>query len=117
MVIPGLPSLPSKLNDLGTKASHVTSTALPIARSLMLAGGRFYASGEELPQLGHYRLALALDGSYFLTYHRWATRAQVEAAHPRFREFLALKRAHDPGELFTSDWYRHYRTLFTNAAP
>jgi hypothetical protein len=23
------------------------------------------------------------------------------------REFLALKRAHDPGEVFQSNWYRH----------
>ena len=27
-------------------------------------------------------------GSYFLTYHRWASRAQVEACHPRMVEFL-----------------------------
>lgn len=51
----------------------------------------------------------ALGGSYFLTYHRYASAAQVEACYPRFREFLARKKAHDPGELFTSDWYLHYR--------
>ena len=60
-------------------------------------------------------LALALGGSYYLTYHRWATRAQIEAAHPAFREFLAEKKALDPHERFTSDWYRHHRDLF--AAP
>lgn len=57
-------------------------------------------------------LAIAQGGSYFLTYHRWATRAQVEACHPRFREFLQLKRRHDPDERFTSDWYRHHCALF-----
>jgi FAD/FMN-containing dehydrogenase len=57
-------------------------------------------------------LAITHGGSYYLTYHRWATRAQVEACHPRFREFLRLKKAHDPAELFTSDWHRHYRALF-----
>ena len=57
-------------------------------------------------------IALSLGGSYYLTYHRWATRAQVEAAHPRFREFLAEKIIRDPTELFTSDWYRHHRELF-----
>ncbi len=57
-------------------------------------------------------LAITHGGSYYLTYHRWATRAQVEACHPRFREFLRLKRTHDPTELFTSDWYRHHRALF-----
>jgi FAD/FMN-containing dehydrogenase len=58
-------------------------------------------------------LAIAQGGSYFLTYHRWATRAQVEACHPRFREFLRLKHQHDPDERFTSDWYRHHSALFT----
>ena len=57
-------------------------------------------------------LAISFGGSYYLTYHRWATRAQVEGCHPRFREFLRLKAAHDPAELFTSDWYRHHRALF-----
>jgi FAD/FMN-containing dehydrogenase len=57
-------------------------------------------------------LAVARRGSYYLTYHRWASRAQVEACHPRFVEFLRLKRRYDPGELFQSDWYRHYRDLF-----
>jgi FAD/FMN-containing dehydrogenase len=57
-------------------------------------------------------LAIARGGSYYLTYHRWATRSQVEACYPRFAEFLSLKRRCDPGELFQSDWYRHCRTLF-----
>jgi FAD/FMN-containing dehydrogenase len=57
-------------------------------------------------------LAIAHGGSYYLTYHRWASRAQVEACHPRFAEFLNLKRQYDPEELFQSDWYRHYRTMF-----
>jgi len=54
----------------------------------------------------------ALGGSFFLTYHRYATPAQVEACYPRFRDWLALKKYHDPGELFSSDWYRHYRDAF-----
>lgn len=57
-------------------------------------------------------IALSLGGSYYLTYHRWASREQVVAAHPRFREFLAEKQDRDPTELFTSDWYRHHRDLF-----
>jgi FAD/FMN-containing dehydrogenase len=60
-------------------------------------------------------LAVARGGSYYLTYHRHATRAQVEACHPRFREFLALKLRHDPAERFQSDWYRHHRALFSRA--
>ncbi len=51
-------------------------------------------------------------GSYYLTYHRWATREQVLACYPQFPEFLRLKRRYDPAETFQSDWYRHYKTLF-----
>jgi FAD/FMN-containing dehydrogenase len=51
-------------------------------------------------------------GSYYLTYHRWARRDQVERCHPQMPEFLSLKRQHDPGELFQSNWYRHYRSMF-----
>ena len=58
--------------------------------------------------------AIEHGGSYFLTYHRWASRAQVEACHPRMAEFLRLKRRHDPGEVFQSDWYRHYKQMFAD---
>lgn len=51
--------------------------------------------------------ALRHGGSYFLTYHRFASSAQREAAHPALREFLAAKQASDPREVFQSDWYRH----------
>jgi len=54
-------------------------------------------------------------GSFFLTYHRWARRDQVEACYPRFSEFLALKRRYDPDGLFQSEWYRHYADLFASA--
>ncbi len=54
-------------------------------------------------------------GSYYLTYHRWAHRDQVEAAHPRMVSFLRRKRRYDPRERFQSDWYRHYRGMFADA--
>jgi FAD/FMN-containing dehydrogenase len=53
-------------------------------------------------------LGLAHGGSYYLTYHRWARRDQVERAYPQMREFLARKRRHDPEARFQSDWYRHH---------
>jgi FAD/FMN-containing dehydrogenase len=59
--------------------------------------------------------ALEFGGSYYLTYHRWATRRQVLACYPQMPEFLRLKRGHDPAELFQSDWYRHYRAMFADA--
>jgi FAD/FMN-containing dehydrogenase len=55
--------------------------------------------------------ASEFGGSYYLTYHRWATREQVERCHPCMREFLERKRACDPQGLFTSDWYRHHVRL------
>jgi FAD/FMN-containing dehydrogenase len=58
--------------------------------------------------------AIEFGGSYFLTYHRWASRSQVEACHPRMVEFLRAKRRHDPGEAFQSDWYRHYKRMFAD---
>jgi hypothetical protein len=29
-------------------------------------------------------------------------------------EFLQAKRRHDPGEVFQSEWYRHYRQMFAD---
>jgi FAD/FMN-containing dehydrogenase len=60
------------------------------------------------------RRAIEHDGNYYLTYHRWATREQLETCYPKFREFLRLKKKHDPDESFQSDWYRHYRALFAD---
>jgi hypothetical protein len=57
-------------------------------------------------------LAINHDGSYYLTYHRWARQDQVERCYPQMREFLLAKRRHDPTEVFQSDWYRHHRKMF-----
>jgi FAD/FMN-containing dehydrogenase len=57
-------------------------------------------------------MAIVRRGSYYLTYHRWARRDQVLACYPQMPEFLRRKKAHDPQELFQSDWYRHYVTMF-----
>jgi len=59
-------------------------------------------------------LGIGHGGSYYLTYHRWARRDQVERCYPQMPEFLALKRRYDPDELFQSSWYRHYRTMFAS---
>jgi len=66
------------------------------------------ASSEEAFRL-LIDLAHARGGSYYLTYHRFASAEQLVACHPRFREFLAGKHRLDPDDRFTSDWYRHYR--------
>lgn len=55
--------------------------------------------------------ALGVGGSYYLTYHRWATRAQVLKAHPAIQSVFTAKRQLDPSDLFQSDWYRHHNRL------
>jgi FAD/FMN-containing dehydrogenase len=60
-------------------------------------------------------MAITRGGSYFLTYHKYATRSQVETCYPQFAEFLRLKRQYDPQERFQSNWYRHYREMFGQA--
>jgi FAD/FMN-containing dehydrogenase len=51
--------------------------------------------------------AAALGGSFYLTYHRWATREQLLACHPRLPEFLEAKHRYDPSGQFQSDWHQH----------
>lgn len=60
--------------------------------------------------------AIEHDGSYYLTYHRWATREQVLNCYPQFPEFMRLKQKYDHAETFQSDWYRHYRRMFPEAS-
>lgn len=57
-------------------------------------------------------IAIEMNGSYYLTYHRYARKDQVEACYPWFREFLDRKLVYDPDEVFQSDWYRHYSGMF-----
>ncbi len=57
-------------------------------------------------------MAIRRQGSYYLTYHRWAKRRQVEACYPQLPEFLRLKKQYDPEERFQSEWYRHYKKMF-----
>jgi FAD/FMN-containing dehydrogenase len=57
-------------------------------------------------------LAIERDGSYYLTYHRWARRDQVERCYPQFASFLRQKRRLDPKRRLQTDWYRHYEAMF-----
>ena len=55
--------------------------------------------------------ALTLGGCYYLTYHRWARKDQIESAYPGFRRFMELKDRYDPNTVFDSDWYRFHRAM------
>jgi len=69
-------------------------------------------SGRDFRRL--IDLAIRYGGSYYLTYHRFASRKQVETCYPQFPQFLGLKRKYDPEERFQSDWYRHYKAMFAD---
>ena len=74
--------------------------------------------GLQRSELAFRRLidmAARRGGTYYLTYHRYATRTQVESCYPQFTEFLRLKRKYDPEERFQSDWYRHHRAMFEDS--
>jgi FAD/FMN-containing dehydrogenase len=58
------------------------------------------------------QIAINYSGSYYLTYHKWATADQVLACYPQLPEFLRQKRRFDPDELFVSNWYHSHRNLF-----
>lgn len=60
--------------------------------------------------------ALERDGSFFLTYHRWATREQLLTAYPELPAFLAAKTRFDPEEIFRSDWYDYLRATVDGQA-
>lgn len=47
-------------------------------------------------------------GNYYLTYHKFASKEQLERCYPEFQEFLVRKKQFDRKRLFESDWYRHY---------
>ena len=60
-------------------------------------------------------MAIARDGSFYLTYSRAARADQVHACYPQFVQFLDAKRRYDPHQRFQSNWYRHYSALFACA--
>jgi len=58
--------------------------------------------------------ALELGGTFFLTYHRFATGDQLRAGHPGLEAFMAERRRRDPGGVLRSDWAEAIeRTLAT----
>ena len=53
-------------------------------------------------------LAIDRDGSYFLTYNKFATPDQLVTCYPQFPEFVSRKKHYDPHNVFFSDWFRAY---------
>jgi hypothetical protein len=60
-------------------------------------------------------MAARRSGTFYLTYHRDATRTQIESCYPQFAEFLRLKKKCDPEERLQSEWYRDYSGMFADS--
>lgn len=52
--------------------------------------------------------ALALGGTYYLPYRLHATDQQIKRSYPMVENFFALKKKHDPNELFQNQFYLSY---------
>ena len=52
--------------------------------------------------------ALALDGTYYLTYQLFPTEQRIQAAYPNINEFFERKREFDPEERFMNNFYERY---------
>lgn len=57
-------------------------------------------------------LAIKRNGSFYLTYGRFATAEQIRHCYPNFVNFLAYKRRLDPELLFQSTWFQHHAAMF-----
>lgn len=57
-------------------------------------------------------LAIKYMGSYYLTYHRFATRQQILACYPQMPLFLQWKEFFDPAFVFRSNWFEYCMNLF-----
>ena len=57
------------------------------------------------------QIAINYGGTYYLTYHKWATRDQVLACYPQLPHFLQEKKRFDPHQIFVSNWYHSYQAL------
>ena len=52
--------------------------------------------------------ALALDGTYYLTYQLFPSQLQIQEAYPNIDEFFEKKQVFDPGERFMNNFYEEY---------
>lgn len=52
--------------------------------------------------------AIKHDGTHYLTYQLFPTKEQLQKEYPKIDEVFALKRKHDPDELFMNHFYAKY---------
>jgi FAD/FMN-containing dehydrogenase len=71
---------------------------------------RTAVADEAMAGLTRELIDAALDcgGTYYLPYRPHATPGQFRRAYPNAAAFVALKRKHDPQEIFQNEFYRRY---------
>ena len=83
----------------------------PMLAAVMLFSQQRTAAANKAMQLLTQQLidaALSMNGRYYLPYRLHATSEQFHRAYPQAKKFFALKRAHDPRELFVNQFYLTY---------
>lgn len=53
-------------------------------------------------------ITLKHEGSYYLPYYSYPSKAQLEEAYPRSKEFFDMKEKYDPDERFMNLFYKEY---------
>ncbi|MEA2735435.1 MAG: hypothetical protein QOE14_1886 [Humisphaera sp.] len=84
----------------------LVGTGLHDAGALRRHRDRVWSLGHATHEL--LDAALALGGSYYLTFDLLASIEQFRRAYPRADEFFALKRQHDPNRIFSSMFFQKY---------
>nr|WP_157719123.1 FAD-binding oxidoreductase [Halopseudomonas salegens] len=89
-----------------------------LALVMLFSQARTEAGEESMRDMTRELIDASLDlgGRYYLPYRPHATLDQFLQAYPQATEFVALKRAHDPGELFTNQFYDKYLSHLNMAA-
>ncbi|MBA3958025.1 MAG: FAD-binding oxidoreductase [Parachlamydiaceae bacterium] len=96
------------------KQDHLT--ALPYAKTDVFAIVLYYNESLDVKNLEKIEAftgkavdnAISWQGSYYLPYHRFPTLAQFQEVYPEFAYVLEKKQQHDPQDLFSSQFSKHY---------
>lgn len=111
--------LANRVNVINATIRHVKKdarTALPYAPencfSVVIYFNQSLAS-QELEKTRKWTQALvdkvsARGGRYYLPYHRFPSPEQFRKVYPENKAFHACKKACDPDEMFSSQFYEHY---------
>ena len=59
-------------------------------------------------------LSIKHKGTFYLPYQHFAKPDQLKQAYPALNEWMEMKRATDPNEVFSSQFYTYYKELFGN---